>query len=554
MLATRPRPDMVQRAIQGVQTVLPPVRGLNSTGAVAAMPETDAVAMDNFISTDLGLAIREGWREYATNIGGDATSAVRTVLAYNGATDTTYTSPLTSSTLFAAVDSGIWNIEGGGNMAAAPAAIALSGNLHAGYLSYVMFTTDSGQYLVACSETDGGFLYNGAAWLKMTNVGGPGPGIITGVDPADFVHVVAWKKRLMFTQRGTARVWILDVGAVGGVALEFDFGPQLQNGGSVIGLANWTQDDGAGVDDRLVILGSAGDLVIYQGNDPTDPAQFAAMGQWFIGQPPVGRRCFTAGGGNVYVLTSYGVIPVNQVVQGGLDNILTSDTQQLSQLRKIESQLNNDFNTLLNTPGWELLEIPSKALLHIARPSISVSEHIQYAFQQHALAWSRLLDVPARTFGRRLNETYGGTEDARVLRVFDGYTDGKKLDGTGAMEVRARLTPAFSYFGNPGVQKQALMIRLNFVSSAAPGYSVVMNVDFAVTPLGGVAVAGGAVGSLWDLSYWDEAIWSGGQASFAEWRGIEGLGYALAPSIFTSATVKTVLASIEYMLKQGGPL
>jgi hypothetical protein len=141
--------------------------------------------------------------------------------------------------------------------------------------------------------------------------------------------------------------------------------------------------DGAGVDDRLCIIGSGGDLVIYEGTDPSDATKFAAIGTWYIGSPPVGRRCFTTGGGNVYVLTTYGVIPVNQVVQGGLDNLLTSDTQLLSQLRKIESQLNTDFATLLNTPGWELLAVPTKAMLMIARPSVSVTENIQYTFQQH---------------------------------------------------------------------------------------------------------------------------------------------------------------------------
>lgn len=546
-----PRP---QRVVQAVQTMLPPVRGINSTGAVASMPETDAIEMDNMLSTDLGVAVREGWYEYATNIGGDASRQVRTIMSYEGAPANATVSPLAQSTLFAAVDSGIFNIEGGGNMAAVPTVMALSGSLNAGRFSFVQFTTDAGQYLIACSETDGGYLYDGTAWMKMVSIGGPGPGIITGVDPSNFVQVCAWKKRLMFTLRASAAVWILPIGSVGGAAVEFDFGPQLQSGGAVLGLANWTQDDGAGIDDRLVILGSSGDLVVYAGTDPTDATKFNNLGTWYIGQPPVGRRCFTTSGGNVYVLTQYGVIPVNQIVQGGLDNLLTSDTELLSQLRKLNAQLNTDFQTLLNIDGWELLALPNKALLYIARPSVSVSENIQYAFQQHNLAWSRFLDVPGKTFSRRLNEIYAGTADARVLRVMDGHTDGELLDGSGAQEIRARLTPAFSYFGNPGVLKQALMIRCNFLSAATPAYAVLMNVDFQVTSIFGNPISGSTVGSLWDQDFWDQAFWAGGSASFAEWRSIEALGYALSPSIFISSLTRTVLASIEYMTKAGGPL
>jgi hypothetical protein len=552
LMQRRPKAQAVQHQLI---TVAAPSRGLNTMDDIADMPPTDAVEMDNLLATDQGLTVRAGWYEYATNIGGNATRTVRTVMSYEGAPINAIASPLISSTLFAVVDTGIWNIEGGGNFAAAAAARTLSGTPNAGTMSWVQFTASGGaQYLIACSETDGGYLYNGVSWIKMTSTGGPGPGIITGVNPADFVQVCVWKKRLMFVQRQSAQTWTLPVGAVGGAATLFDFGPQLRNGGAVLALVNWTQDDGAGVDDRLVIIGSSGDLVIYEGTDPTDATKFSNVGTWYIGQPPVGRRCFTTSGGNVYVLTQFGVIPVNQVVQGGLDNILTSDTDLLQQLRKLQDVLNGDFQTLLNTEGWELLSLPNLALLQIARPRASVTENIQYAFHQHALAWSRILDVPAVTFTRRLSQVYGGTNDARVLRVYSGNVDGTRLDGSGSSEVRARLTPAFNYFQAPTLRKQALMIRLNFIAAAPPTYAVLMNVDFEVNPIISSGAGGGVVGSLWDAAYWDQDFWSGARVAYGEWRSVVGLGYALAPSIFISAEQKTTLASIEYMMKPGGPL
>lgn len=556
MLAPRRLPRRTpQGLVQRLLTVPVPSRGLNTTGDIANMPPTDAIEMDNMLGTELGLTVRGGWREYATNIGGNSLRTVRSILSYEGAPANSIASPLGSSTLFATVDTGIFDIEGGGDMTAVPASIALSGTANAGNMSWAQFTASGGaQYLIACSETDGGYLYNGVSWMKMTSVGGPGPGIVTGVNPADFVHVCVWKKRLMFTLRASATVWFLPVGAVGGAAGSFDFGPQLINGGAVLGLTNWTQDDGVGVDDRLVILGSSGDLVIYEGTDPSDATKFANIGTWYIGQPPVGRRCFTTSGGNVYILTQFGVIPVNQVVQGGLDNILTSDTGLLVQLRKLQDTLNRDFQTLLNTEGWELMAIPSLALLHIVRPNVSVSEYIQYAFQQHSMSWSRMLDVPAVTFSRRLNEVYGGTADARVLSVFTGHTDGMELDGTGASEIRARVTPAFSYLGAPTVRKQALMIRLNFLATASPAYSVLMNVDFEVNPITSAVISGQSVGSLWNAAYWNEDFWVGSRAAFGEWRSSTGLGFALAPSIFISSETNTTLASIDYMFKAGGPL
>lgn len=535
-------------------TLPPPSRGLNTVGDLAAMPPTDAVECDNLIATEYGLTVRGGWREYATNIGGDATQTVRSVMPYNGAPATAMASPLSTSELWAATDEGIFLIEGGGDLSALAPAIALSGSTFAGSMSWVSFTSSGGgQYLVACSETDGGYLYDGVSWMKMTSVGAPGPGIITGVDPVDFVQVVAWKRRLAFIKRGTGQAWFLPAGAVGGAASLFDFGPQLEHGGAVIGLANWTQDDGSGMDDRLAIIGSSGDLVIYQGNDPTSASDFTNAGTWFIGQPPVGRRCFTTSGGNVYVLTQFGVIPVNQVVQGGLDNILTSDTDLLVQLRKIQDALNQDFQTLLNTPGWEMLLLPQLALLVITRPSVSAGEFIQYAFQQHSMSWSRLIDIPIVTTSRRLSEIYGGTTDGRVLRILDGHTDGMLLDGTGEYEIRARVTPAFNYFGDPAVLKQALMMRVSFLASVPPAYTVMMNTDFSVSPVSGTVPSGATVGSLWDASFWDISYWAGGKTNSAEWRTVQGIGYALSPSLFISSDVSTTLTSLEYMMKTGGP-
>jgi hypothetical protein len=550
VLNPRHRPQSV---VHTTQTVPPPTQGLNTTGAVADMPPADAIEMDNFIAQDLGLQMRLGWYEYATNIGGGSATTIRTILAYNGTPSTGVANPLTSSQLFAAIDTGIYYIEGGGNLIAATPAIALSGATNAGTLSWAQFTAAGGaQYLIACSETDGGFIFDGITWTKMVSTGS-GPGHISGVNPANFAQVCVWKRRLMFTLRASSQCWFLPVGVVGGAASLFDFGPQLINGGALVGLTNWTQDDGAGIDDRLVILGSSGDLVIYAGTDPASAADFSNVGVWYVGQPPVGRRSMTTSGGNVYVLTQFGVIPVNQIVQGGLDNILTSDTGLLVQLRKIQSQLNEDFQTLLNTDGWELLALPGLALLQITRPSVSVGENIQYVFQQHQTAWSRLLDVPGKTFARRLNEVYAGTNDGRVLRVFSGNVDGLKLDGTGATQINARVTPAFNYLGAPTVLKQALMIRLNFIAQAVPAWSMLMNVDFSVTALSGTPAASNPIGSLWDAAFWDVDRWAGGAAAYGEWRSVEGIGFALSPSIFVSSNAQTTLASIEYMVKPGGP-
>ena len=552
-------PQLVaQKTVQQVYLRQPPVRGLNTVDPVALMPPTDALEMDNFISSDKGLALRAGWYDYAVHIGGDATHTIRTVLSFDDTTASSLAPPLSQSELFAVTDQGIYLIEGGGDMAAKTADLALTGNQYAGRLSSVQFAAVGANYLVACSETDGALLYDGVTWKKFAPTG-TGPGTMTGVNPANLVQVVSWKKRLGFVERNTGTSWWLDVGQVGGIAKPLDFGPQFVHGGALLALINWTQDAGEGVDDYLVAFSTAGDLAVYKGTDPVniDAAAMpliAESGIWYIGQPPVGRRCFTQTGGNIYFLTEFGIIPIAQIVQGGLDNVLMAGTDESKQLRKLQELLNRDFETSINTAGWELIRIPNQALLHIARPALSVTENIQYAFNLHTLAWSRLLDVPGVTFYHRLGETYAGTNDGRVLRVFDGATDRMGVDGKGAQEIRGLITPAFDYFDNPPATKRALMVRANFQAAQRPTYAVLMNADLYISSIPNWPASRTAGGSLWDASMWDKAIWGGGIGSWAEWRSVNAMGKSLAPTIFVASSQPVVLASLSYMIQPGGAL
>lgn len=534
------------------QTLPAPMGGFDSISPVALMPPTNALEIDNFIATDSGLSIREGWYEYAYNI--DAGGAVHTILSYDAKPPNGTANPLASSELFACTNNGIFLIEGGGDFTGQTPAIALSGALGAGRFSSVQFSTGGASYLVACSEIDGAFLYDGTTWTKMVASGTAGPGVITGADPATFVQVMAWKKRLMFVQGATSKMWVLPVDSVGGTVELFDFGALLSHGGVVTALISWTMDAGAGIDDRLVVLGNAGDLLVYEGTDPTNAAAFRCVGSWYLGQMPIGRRNFTSSGGNIYILCQYGLMPVSQIVEGGLDNVLTSQTQMLKQMRLLQQQLARDFLTKINTVGWEVLDLPAKQLMVILRPRVSVTDNTLYAFQMQTMAWSLLRDLPITTVRQRLSEIYGGTEDGRVIRLFDGYSDAKRYDGTNAQHIRAKVTPAFNYLGSPDVLKQALMVRPTFISGETLSYVIKMNTDFDIPVEFVTPIELSSIGCLWDSAYWDNDYWTPATSSSYEWRTVEGLGFSMTPTIYVSARSRTVLAAIEYMFRPGGPL
>ena len=70
---------------------------------------------------------------------------------------------------------------------------------------------------------------------------------------------------------------------------KFTFGAKFTYGGALIGVWSWTIDGGSGVDDFLVAISRGGDILIFQGADPS-LADFALIGSWFVGEVPDSRK------------------------------------------------------------------------------------------------------------------------------------------------------------------------------------------------------------------------------------------------------------------------
>lgn len=526
-----------------------PFLGLDTVSPLAQMDPNAAVQMDNFISQAGGVRLRTGWYEYATGL----PSAIKTVFSWNGAPLNAVSPPSITSTLFCSTDEGIYEIPVAGDYSAAVPDVDLLGIQNAGRLSYVMFNTGFQNYLVVASEAGGVWIYDGTAWTKMVQGGAPGVGVIEGVNPDDFCFVMAWKERLWFIRQNSTEAWYLPIQSVGGTAEYVDFGPSFTHGGQLLALISWTQDAGKGLDDHLVVLSSAGDMAVFQGTDPSTVETFGMIGTWFIGQPPIGRRCFTETGGTPFILTERGLLSASDLVQGGLQTANTSNTAQSAGLRRIQNALQQDFSTLLNTDGWEVRNVRTESVM-ILRPQTTVDGYEQYLWTTHTMAWAILRDIPIRTFGSRLDAFYGGTEDGRVLRLFDGSTDGRKLDGSGETEIRGRVTPAFSYYGDVATVKHAVMARADFLAEVNPAYIIRIMADFTLRGDEGSPIAVPTIASRWDDAFWDQGNWAGGPVAFGEWRTVGVIGRALAPSLFVSASRPTVLVSVTLMGKPGGPL
>jgi hypothetical protein len=63
------------------------------------------------------------------------------------------------------------------------------------------------------------------------------------------------------------------------------------------GDGTWTVDGGDGPDDRAVFVTSEGEVIVYQGTNPSSATTWAKIGSYYIGKP-LGRRCLEKFGGD----------------------------------------------------------------------------------------------------------------------------------------------------------------------------------------------------------------------------------------------------------------
>jgi hypothetical protein len=530
------------------------------------MPLSDSPLLSNWIPDIGGLRSRGGFFEWAINFPDDL--VVRTIMTYFPE-DETFPSgaflvkpSVLAGTVFAATDDGIYNITTETN--APTLSEALSGTSMAGWLSHTMFTNDAGPFLMVCSEVDGYKYYDGAAWA--TPVAGVAPGEIDGVDPANLVHVSVWKKRLWFVERDTTKAWYLDANAITGTAAAFNFGPQFKHGGHLLFIANWTIDAGEGIDDFLVAVGSNGDVVIYQGSDPTAAETFSLVGSWYVGQMPVGRRAYTQIGGDLAILSTEGVFPVSYITRGGGD-FLSAGGKEYS--TKIRPSLGEAMKQSFTSRGWQLSTLSSQRLLLVNVPDYEFGDttvaSTQFCMNTSLFSWTTLSGIPAYCLGETPGFSLAGTTDGRVLLILNGDYDNVPFGASDGDPIEHVVQFAFSTFDKPALIKQFLMLQATYLSTVKPATSLSVNVDYTYAPPASVtANANPSSETLWDgdatdpLSLFGSGFWDGVPpergARYSGWRNVTGLGYAGAATIRNSLTAPTTLVSVDYMFAPGGPM
>lgn len=523
-----------QPRVSEVKSMIAPLGGINDTDPLANMGEQYCIQMVNWVPGNAAILARQGYREWCTGLSG----AVKTIMAYYKMDGTT--------NLFASTDAGIYDIT---ISKANPTLVKVVVN---GDMRWVTFGNVANQYLVAVSAgSDPSVFYDGAAWNNFVETSGTPatPGEIKGVNPNSWCHVTTFKRRLWFVEENSMTAWYLPVDAVAGVAKPFYLTSIFKRGGKLLYMIDWSVDGGDGLDDRLVFVSSLGEVAVYGGDNPDVTTDWMLEAVFYAGTP-VGDKSFTEFGGDVLMMTMYGLIPLTKVLMGRLEE---NPTEQAIN-RRISRTINLILRSKKYNTNWEIHNVPLLQAIVIIIPPFGQEPAIQFVMNSLTGAWTRF-DMPIFCGRQSRGDFYFGAADGTVyLYGANNYLDNVKLDGTGGLPVQCSLFSAYNYMDDPTCLKHWKLIRPIFQSDQPPSYLVRLNTDYDLAALPGAPAppAEDQENPIWDIAIWDNAFWSSSITVFRPWTGVVGLGYCCALLMKAATNDATAFVAVELVYEKGG--
>lgn len=359
---------------------------------------------------------------------------------------------------------------------------------------------------------------------------------ITGVTASKLIQGTAYRNRLYLVEKNTANVWALPTDSIGGAAVQVSLAGVFRQGGTVLFAATWSLDAGNGLDDKLVIVSTEGEVAVYQGADPSNPDDWRLVGLYACPRP-LGKNAHTRAGGDLIILTELGAVPTSQ--------ILSKDTAALAIAaisRSIQPDWLRDAAARISLP-WEIIKWPSRSMTLVSTPRVNEAQTAQcYIVNSETGAWCRRPGWDARCFALHNGQVYFGTTDGRVLLADAGGTD----DGSN-YECVAVL--AWDHLKAIGYEKTVVSARGQFLAATPFNPQFSASVDYAITlPPGPNVASGASSSSTWDSGLWDEMLWDAGTVSLpvtTDWLSVGVSGVVAAAQLqVTSGRTETPIVEL----------
>lgn len=472
------RTNNARRQIARTKSYLAPTKGWYSTQNVLAGVSGTANLLVNMFPRAETVDLRGGWKNHCnTGAGGP----VNSIFAYNSAI---------SQALFCARGNTIYNVTTN-----TPAATTIN-TLTSDKLITVNFSNSGGHFLFAVNGQNNAVHYNGAAWATPA---------ITGLSSATFDYVTVYKSRLFFVIKNSLSFAFLPTEQIAGVADDYLIGNVCNKGGKLVAIETWTIDGGFGPDDYLVCLTNMGQAAIYKGSDPANSSAWDHVGTFDL-PAPIGKRCMLKVGGDLYINTMQGVVPLSKAIS--LDKAAVNN---FTITKNIAPDVNALAKVYGDNFGWEVISY-AKGTMAIVNVPLSENE-VQHQLVMNTItgAWCRFTNQNANCWCVFKDDLYFGGNDGIVRQADCAGSDG------GADIIGDIRLPDDS-FGSPATIKAFGLIRVNILSDGTATPRIALDVDFAQNiPTGQVQATISDI-IKWDEFNWDEANWPNEQALFNTWQ------------------------------------
>ena len=510
-----------RQQISALMSLPAPLGGWNARDALAAMKPTDAVALENWFPGTSYCEIRGGYAEHVTGLSG---ASYKSLLVYNGTSGT--------SEMFVATQTGIYDVTSAGAVGA-----SLLSNSN-GRCQWTMFGDGTSNWLISCNGQNDPAYYDGTTWTAVNSGSTPA---LTGVTSNTLIQPLAYKGRLMFVEELKLSVWYLSAGLAGGALTEFDMSAEFARGGYLMAIASWTRDSGTGQDDVFVAISSEGEIVCYQGTDPSSALAWAKIGTFEVGRP-LGRKCATQYGGDLIILTENGVYALSDALGSA-----TIDHKEAISY-KIENAFTESARSYSSLTGWKTVLFPARSAMIVNIPTTSRGESYQYVMNTITKSWCKFDSWDCYDMVVFNQELYFVTADT-VYKAWTGTSDNGD-------EIVAYAKTAFNYFGKGTQQKKFNMFRPVLAVNGPLTFLTDIDVDFKDTPIIGLSTYTVTTGAQWDVSNWDESYWASGLEIVKNWTSPNAdIGYAAAGKIKVNTDALTVQwFACDYVMESGGIL
>lgn len=483
-----------KRAVSQPVSLPAPVGGWNARDALPAMAPGDAVILENWFPATTEVALRSGYAKHATGI----TGQVETLMAYSGAA---------TDKLFAIANGSVYDATATGAVGAA----VLTGLTNSRW-GYCNIATAGGNFLSMANGVDAPRNYNGSTWSTPT---------ITGVTATKLRDPILYAERQFFIEDNSLKVWYLPVDSIAGAAAPVDVSSFMTKGGYIVAHGTWTIDAGNGVNDHYVIMTNKGQIIVYQGIDPTSTTTWSMVGVWDIGAP-VGRRSLYKYAGDMLIICQDGVVPLSGALQSSRVQPRVAITD------KIQYAISEAVTSYANNFGWQLMYVPTINQLWLNVPIQESQNQQQYAMNTITGSWCNYTGWSANCLEMFNDEPYFGG-DGYVAHAWYGTDD----DGN---NITALGLQAFNNFNSAGRLKRFTMSRPIFRTDGAPAIYAGINIDFNTDAPTASLNFTPSTYSQWDSALWDAGTWGGALSILQNWQGLNGVGYYGAPIVKTAAS------------------